>query len=586
MNSFFKTFLASLLAFVVGAMLLGIFVVMVMAGVSALFSSPMVTVGPNTVLRIDLGERITDSPDVSPLGGVDLRTMSVHPTYSLLDALTAIENAAEDERITGIYLNVTGNADLELLSELRTAIAMFRESGKFVISYSDVYTQGSYYLSSVADKMYLHPEGSLLWQGMASNVLFYKGLMDKLGVRAEVVRHGDYKAAVEPFMYEQMSPESRRQTETLLNTIWGSVLAEISASRGIDSAVLQNYATDLAVRSPELAVEYGLVDSLLYKDQVDSLLVDLSGAEGDEPKCVTLGQYISSHTILPVKSDNEVAVVYVDGEIVDGPSMDGYVGGETVAAQLAEVRTDDKVKAVVLRVNSPGGSALASDVIWREVELLRAQKPVVVSMGSEAASGGYYVSCAADAILASPVTITGSIGVFGLMFDLSDALRNKLGITVDVVRTNPSSDLGMPFRSLSSTERDYLQAQVESVYQTFVEHVANGRNLSVQQVDGIAGGRVWSGLSAREIGLVDGFGGLKEAIVLAADRAGVVGDFSLREVLDAVDPLTALVRSLSSVRASVAENELGSAFREYARMQRLFEDHGVQAVMPYIFDIQ
>ncbi|MBQ4278778.1 MAG: signal peptide peptidase SppA [Rikenellaceae bacterium] len=586
MNSFFKTFFAALLAFVVGGILIGIFAVMTFAGLAAMFSAPVATVGSNAVLKIDLAEQITDSPISSPLRSLDLRTMRVRPSYTLLEALTAIEAAADDDRIAGIYLNVAGgSAGVATLQELRGAVSQFKESGKFVVGYSDFYTQGSYYFTSVADRVWLNPEGTILWQGLASNVMFYKGLLDKLGVRAEVVRHGSYKAAVEPFILDRMSPENREQTTTLLGSIWGSLLSEISASRGIDSALLQNYASDLALRSASAALEYGFVDSLLYNDQVDSLLVSLSGGTGREPEVVTLGQYIAGHRLLPSPSANQVAVVYADGQIIDGPSVEEYVGGQTVAAQLARARTDDRVKAVVLRVNSPGGSALASEVIWREVELIREQKPVVVSMGDVAASGGYYISCPADIILASPATITGSIGVFGLLFDAGDALRNKLGITVDVARTNPSADMGVPFRPLSAAERDYLQYQVESVYGTFIGHVAAGRNLSVARVDEIGGGRVWSGVSAREIGLVDGFGGLKTAILLAADRAGIADDFSIREVSEPADPLTEVLRSLSQVRAASVESELGLAFREYSRLQRMLGERGAQAIMPYTFDI-
>ena len=591
--NFFKTFLASLLAFVVANVLvwmLGMIVMMgFMIGLASGGSGPVI--GSGTVLKIDLAEAITDAPVVSPLGSIDFGNFRMKTSNTILQCVDAIDNAAVDDNIEGIYLNPGwGAVSLANIEELRAALLRFKESGKFIVSYNEVYTQRDYYLCSVADKIYMNPEGGIMWQGMASNVMFYKGLLDKLGVQPEVLRHGTFKAAVEPFIMDRMSPENRLQMERLTGSIWGELVGEIAASRGIDSSDLQRYASELMLRTPEIALEKGVVDSLVYMDQMISVLNELTGndPESDEvPNLVTLSEYIGAMKPMSHKvSDNVVAIVYADGEIIDGESVDDKIGGATIAAKLARVRQDDDVKAVVLRVNSPGGSALAAEVMWREVELLRQEKPVIVSMGGTAASGGYYLSCPADIVLADKSTITGSIGVFGLLFNAEKGLREKLGITVDVVKTNPSADMGMPFRGLSQGERLYMMDQIEKVYNTFVGHVAAGRNLSVEEVDKIAEGRVWSGVDALRIGLIDGFGGLKDAILLAADRAGVGEDFRVVQELDREDSFMVLLRSLSNIRQSRMESEMGDTFRQYSYLKTMLSQQGVQARMPYIIEFE
>ena len=591
--NFFKTFLASLLAFVVANVLvwmLGMIVMMgFMIGLASGGSGPVI--GSGTVLKIDLAEAITDAPVVSPLGSIDFGNFRMKTSNTILQCVDAIDNAAVDDNIEGIYLNPGwGAVSLANIEELRAALLRFKESGKFIVSYNEVYTQRDYYLCSVADKIYMNPEGGIMWQGMASNVMFYKGLLDKLGVQPEVLRHGTFKAAVEPFIMDRMSPENRLQMERLTGSIWGELVGEIAASRGIDSSDLQRYASELMLRTPEIALEKGVVDSLVYMDQMISVLNELTGndPESDEvPNLVTLSEYIGAMKPMSHKvSDNVVAIVYADGEIIDGESVDDKIGGATIAAKLARVRQDDDVKAVVLRVNSPGGSALAAEVMWREVELLRQEKPVIVSMGGTAASGGYYLSCPADIVLADKSTITGSIGVFGLLFNAEKGLREKLGITVDVVKTNPSADMGMPFRGLSQGERLYMMDQIEKVYNTFVGHVAAGRNLSVDEVDKIAEGRVWSGVDALRIGLIDGFGGLKDAILLAADRAGVGEDFRVVQELDREDSFMVLLRSLSNIRQSRMESEMGDTFRQYSYLKTMLFQQGVQARMPYIIEFE
>ena len=524
------------------------------------------------------------------MGFNDLMSMRVARNYALIDVLKAIETAATDDRISGIYLNVSPNMGMGMatLEEIRDALLQFKESGKFIVSYADYYTQGSYYMATAADKVYLNPQGNVTWLGLASGVVFYKGLLDKLGVQVEAIRHGSFKSAVEPFILDKMSPENRLQMDALLGSIWGHVVKRVSDARGIDSAQLQRYASDLALRSARNTVDLKMVDSLVYASDVERMLCEMTDRD-EEPEFVSLGTYIDQpKTAVQKLSRNKIAVVYAEGQIVDGKSREGLIGGSSLAARLARVRTDDQVKAVVLRVNSPGGSALASEVIWHEVEQIRQLKPVIVSMGNMAASGGYYISCPADVILASPVTLTGSIGVFGLMLNGEKGLRDKLGITVDVAKTNPSADMDMAVfgavgvRPMNQAERDFMQNSVEQVYSAFVGHVAEGRNMTAGQVDSVGGGRVWSGESALRIGLIDGFGGLRDAVALAADRAGVADDFRIVSPEESPDRLTQLLKLFSAeTRAELFRGEMGEAYRDYETLRNMLYQNSVQALSPY-----
>ncbi|MBP3355867.1 MAG: signal peptide peptidase SppA [Rikenellaceae bacterium] len=605
--NFFKSFLAALLAFVAGGVVMIILTFAVIGGLAAMFGDDTVVVEPGSVLTIDLNETIVDSPK-SGAANFDYLNMSVSSGLPLYKALTAIEAAADDDNILGIVIRDTPSVGMAGAEELRAALLRFKEnSGKFVVSYSETWGQLGYYLASVSDKVYMNPEGGMSWQGLASQIMFYKGLLDKLGVEPIVLRHGSFKSAVEPYIMDKMSPENRLQMEVLLGTVWNTVLEDISASRGIPVETLDRYATELAVNLPEDAVETGLVDGLLYEDQFDDLLRKLAVSDsllltwqGDViadsmemseqvPASVSLSSYASHVSLNPKSiSKNKIAVIYADGQIVDGGNSRGAIGGNAMMEEFARAREDEKVKAVVLRVNSPGGSALASELMWREIELLKAEKPVIVSMGEYAASGGYYISCPGDVILADRMTITGSIGVFGLLYNYGPALKEKLGITVDIAQTNPSADMGSPFRNLSKREYDAAMQGIERVYSTFIGHVAEGRNMTVEAVDAIGGGRVWSGVSGKEIGLVDGFGGLMDAILLAADRAGVADDFRVQEYVQDEDKFAMIISALSakvSGRAAL-EAQLGEFASVYNNLRDVLGQTGVQARMAYDITIE
>ena len=579
--NFFKTFLASLLAFFVANFVWFFLFIIIVAGVAAIGSSTTI-VEPKSVLKIDLAESIVDQPVNDPLAGFDPMSMNVQKSVSNMQVMNAIESAAQDDNIEGIYINLTGagTASAALLEEVRDYITAFKESGKFVVAYGEVYSQGGYYLASVADSIFLNPVGEMDWRGLAMQVMFYKGALDKLGIEPQVFRHGTFKSAVEPYILNRMSPENRTQMETIANSIWGTMVADIAKERNLSIDSLNMFATDLSAMMAEDALANRMVDGLKYEDEVEDILREKLELDADEDiTFVTLGEYIAAKPYTPSYSDNKIEVIYAEGQIVQGASEQGTLGSSTLADQLAEARLDEEVKAVVLRVNSPGGSALASEVIWREMELLRQQKPVIVSMGDYAASGGYYISAPADAIIANATTLTGSIGVFGLMFNAEKALNNKLGVTVDVAKTNPSADMGMPFRAVSSTERSKIMRSIEQVYSNFVNHVADGRNMTFDSVDAIGQGRVWTGNDGNRIGLVDEIGGLKYAIAVAADKAECLDDYMVRESMGEPTGLAAL---LSSLEAHISDRkmrkEMGAMYDEYRSLRALMENEGVQAL--------
>ena len=587
--NFLKVFLGCLLAVVAGSILTFLFWIFVLVGIAGSMETPTI-VKPGSVLRIDLAETLVDSPSNDPFASFDFAAMQPMPRLPLYKALRAVEAAAADDRIAGICLRPNGGGGFEgtaLVEELRAAIADFKRSGKFVVAYNEYYTQGDYYLASVADSVYMQPEGSIEWSGLSMSVMFYKGLFDKLDLKAEVFRPASckYKSAVEPYVLSAMSEANRRQMQALAESVWGTIVEAVSAARGIAPERLNLLADELAVSLPDDALRHGFINGILYEDELAGVLERLGA---DPAQSVSLGEYAAglgpdaSNVLAP-----QVAVVYADGAVVDGEGVTGgYIYGNTLAETLASVRDDDRVRSVVLRVNSPGGSALASDVVWRAMELLRAEKPVVVSMGSYAASGGYYIACPADAILADRMTLTGSIGVYGMYLNTADALKNKLGITLDAVKTNVSAGMGAT-GALTPAQRASILRGVDRVYATFTEHVAEGRNLPLEHVLDIAQGRVWTGADATGIGLVDANGGLREAIAVAADKADLGADFRVVEVLEQPEGFAALLASLmGQVRASVESSELGVMMKQYRKVQELVKQQGVVMYEPRTFAME
>lgn len=591
MNNFIKTFLACLLAIVVSSVLNFIFFLVFIAVIigSSFNSNDSFRLSANSILNIDLATNIPDIENANLFDEIDLSSLKITKAMPLHKVVSLIKKAESDPMINGILLNmpITTPNSLSTLYEIRQALSEFRErSGKFVISYADVYSQGCYYLASCADKVYLNPQGGLEWSGMSSSIMFFKGLFDKLGVEPEVIRHGKFKGAIEPFLLDKMSPENRSQMQDLVESLWGNTVSQVAKSRSIDSAQLQTYASTMAVRHPSDALTYSFVDALMYRDELSDELSKLTLTE--EPQYVTLDQYGSADPMAGlgnVLSDNKIAILYADGDIVDGGDDSKMIVGNKLASELRKLRKDDRVKAVVLRINSPGGSVLASDIIWREAYMMQQEKPLIVSMGAYAASGGYYISCPADAIVTTPTTITGSIGVFGLLFNAEKAARDKLGITVDVVKTNPMADAGSPFRPLTTIEREIMQQGVDSVYERFVGLVAQGRKLSYDTVDAIAQGRVWSGLQAVELSLADRIGTLSDAVALAAEYADVA-DFAIAKYPERDESFAALFRMLSQSSVSYIKSAIGIT-KQIDQATKIAEKYqGVKARIPYDIELK
>lgn len=590
---FVNVFLAALLAFVAGTVVLFVLWIALVLGMVGSMSGSAPVVEEQSILKIDLSEMITDAPSTDPMAGLDLMTMQATPQLSLYSALRAIDAAAGDERIKGIYLRMNGaGATMEtaVMEELRETLVQFKESGKFILSYNESYSQGSYYLATVADKIYLQPEGSMEWSGLASNLIFFKGLIDKLGLDIEIFRPTAcrYKSAVEPYFMTRMSDENRAQMQALVDSTWKTLTENISKARGISVEELNRLADELEVMLPMEAVEHKLIDGVCYEDQMEEQFL-AQGVEADKEgnlRFVSLGDYAAQvGPDLDHLTSPEVALVYAQGEIVDGEGSGAQIFGNSLAAKLREVREDENVKAVVLRVNSPGGSALASDVIWREMELLKAQKPVIVSMGSYAASGGYYISAPADAIISDRMTLTGSIGVFGMFMNPTKALQKNLGITMDGVKTNRSAGMGQR-EPLTAAERRAVMRGVDKVYERFTGLVSEGRNLPIEKVLEIAGGRVWSGSDALEIGLVDGLGGLKMALALAAEKADLGEDFQVVEKTEVPTGFAAVMSALSAkVKAEVTRTELEMVMEEYQYVKEALQQQGIVMYSPYRLEL-
>ncbi len=584
--SFGTVFLASLLAVVVGSVVTFVFWIMLFSGISAAFQPKAAPTPDKAILRIDLSETIADAPTSNPMAAFDIMTMQSVKSLHLYKVLQALETAATDDHIEGIYLRLNGSGAISatILEELRAAIARFKESGKFVVAYNEVYSQWVYYLCTVADKIYIQPEGSFDWKGVNMSTIFFKGLIDKLDVDVDILRPTvcKYKSAVEPYFLTQMSDANRAQMQALADGVWNEITTTVSAARGISKEELNAIADNLSVTLPKEALEHKFVDGLLYADQMEELFKSEYGIE--KPEFISLGEYCANLVELPKTATDKVAIVYAQGEVVDGDGPDDSIYGYTLSRKLREVADDDDVKAVVVRVNSPGGSALASDLIWREMSLLREKKPVIVSMGEYAASGGYYISAPADAIIADRMTLTGSIGVFGMIPSFGKALKDKVGVTIDGVKTNKYSNMGNGFSPLSSVEHASVMRGVDRVYERFTSLVAEGRNLTIEKVYDIAEGRVWSGIDAQKIGLVDACGGLTEAIALAVEKAAL-DKFQVVEQTSPTEGWMAIMQNLNmKVRQHLtARSELGELYNEYKRVENMLSGNGVYTLCPYIF---
>lgn len=588
MKQFFKYVLATVVGVVLSSILLFLIFFGIMAAlVSSIGTDKEFVVKDNSVLKISLAYPVEERTSKNPFeGGFNFSNLN-SDKLGLNDILARIKTAKEDDKIKGIYLDMgMVPSSFATLEEIRDALLDFKSSDKFILAYSEIYSQSAYYLASTADSIFLNPEGILDFRGFASQSMFFKGTLEKLGIEAQVIKVGTYKSAVEPFILDKMSEPNRFQVSSFLGSIYDHYLKGISNSRNIPVDSLRIIADELRVRNAEDAVAVKLMDGLKYKDEIISdLKKRLDVKEDKEINLVTIEKYNNPDAKSKTNAKDRIAVVYANGEIVSGEGSDSQIGSEKISRAIRKVREDEKVKAVVLRVNSPGGSALASDVIWREVKLTKEVKPIIVSMGDLAASGGYYIACAADSIFAQPNTITGSIGVFGIIPNLQNFFNNKLGITFDEVKTGQYADLGNVSRPLTAAEKSIIQQQVDRIYFTFTKRVADGRNKDRSYIDSIGQGRVWTGEQALGLGLVDRLGSIDQAIQSAAKMANIE-EYRLVSYPALSDPIQTFFGNTSNdISVWFMKREMGDAYPYYNQAKQIIEQTGVQARIPYTITI-
>ncbi len=591
MKSFLKYTLATIVGLFLFSIVATIITIVSVAGMVA--DEGTSKIEKNSILRISLNGTMVErsegdeTPDV-----VELMMGNETNAIALQEALTALENAAENKNVIGVYLEGGGlSATPAMTEELRNALVKFKESGKWVVAYGDQFSRSAYYLASAADSVWLNPEGMLDWSGMATRLYFLKGALEKIGIKMQVFKVGTYKSAVEPYICTEMSDANREQVTSFLNNIWATMLKDVAESRGMDTERLNTIADSQTILTdPTDAQKNGLVDGLHYIGEVKQALKDIAGlGEKDKLKFVSIKDVANAQT-LKEKIKEEIAVYYAYGDIVDeagsGLQQTHQITGKGMTNDLQKLREDERVKAVVIRVNSGGGSAYASEQIWREVEQLKAVKPVVISMGGMAASGGYYISCAANRIIAEPTTLTGSIGIFGMIADYSELATKKLGVTFDGVKTNKLSDFGAMGRPFNETEGELMQAYVEKGYDLFTRRVADGRGMEQDSVKAIAEGRVWTGEQALGLGLVDELGDLNDAIAAAAEAAEVekytVGRYP------AASPW--YVNIIDKQKNNYLESQMRSTLGEFYPMFMMVKSaenlNGLQARMPFYMEIK
>lgn len=590
MKQFFKFLFASTLGTVLGLILITLIFFFGLVGVVATMEEGETdeSLDENTILQIKWESNIPDRATDDPFKGLDPFTMDVKQTMGLNQILKTIERAKNDKKIAGLLLDMeTLPAGSGAMQEIRSRLMDFKSSGKFIYSYANNYSQKAYYLSTVSDKIFINPEGFILFKGLNAQTMYLKNLLEKIGVEMQVIRgpNNKYKSAVEPLIYDHSSKANKEQTKALLDAIWGDMLQAVSSSRGIEIEELNKIADELALETAEKAKELHFVDSVIYRDQ----LLDLLKEQTNEEKLHLLSfskyaKLIESKKCK--KSKKTVAVIYAEGNIVQGESNENTIGSASLSKTIRKVRENDRVKAIVFRVNSPGGDALAAEVIRRELELAAKKMPVVVSMGNLAASGGYWISTPGKFIFADAGTITGSIGVFGIIPNFQNLLNKKIGVTFDGVQTNKNSDFIDVTKPMSAFQKEKLNNSIKRIYGNFVSLVAQSRNLDKAYVDSIARGRVWAGKDAVKIGLVDSIGGLTEAVEYAANLADLKDNYRLREYPVEKSFLEKIVEEMTGdVKTRFVKSELGDFYIYYEELTRLKNMKGVQARLPYLINV-
>ena len=586
MKSFFKNVLSTIVGMVLAVfVIMLLFIGIVSISISSLNSTEEVTVKENSILKINLAElSVVERTSENPFEGMNF-SGDLPKTIALKQVLDNIEKSKTDEKIKAIYINTSFvNAGISQIEEIRNKLLEFKQTGKPIIAYSEVYSQAAYYLSSVANKIYLTPEGIIEIKGLSARIMFYKGLLEKLDVDYQIIRHGKFKGAVEPFMLDKMSKENREQMQLFLNSVADNIMDSIANQRGLTLSEIQRHADNLSLENAKSCLNLNYVDALLYQDQLEDTLKTLAGAE--KLSFVDLSKYTHAKGDKKEISRNKIAIIYATGGIKSGKGDEKSIGSISTSAAIKKAREDKNVKAIVFRINSGGGSALASDVIWRETVLAKAKKPLVVSMGDYAASGGYYIACAADSIVANPTTLTGSIGVFGGIPNLQNLLKNKLGITIDTVNTGKYADMGIN-RPLSTFEKNKLQKSVSDIYIGFITKVGEGRKMSTTAVDEIGQGRIWAGYDAKEIGLIDTYGGLEKAINIAASLAKIE-DYRIISLPKKKNPFEELSLKLG-VEASISDlilSKFGFTTQMTEPIEALLKGDRIQARVPFIMELK
>lgn len=590
MREFFKYVFATVVGVAISlALFLVFFIVLIVGIVKSSLKEDKVNVSNNSVLFLNLDQAITERTSEDPFSKLPVVGSEANKSIGFNDVILALREAKTDDNIKCVYINVSApQAGFATMREIRDALIDFKTSKKKIIAYSEVYTQGAYYLASVADKIYLNPEGALEFKGLKSQTMFFKGALDKLGVEAQIVRVGNYKSAVEPFFTDKMSDKNREQVTAYLNGLYETFLDGIAKSRNISIPVLHQIADDYKIQQPKDAVAYKMVDGLKYKDEIIDELKLLSGKDKKTNlSTITINEY--ARNVSDDKDNNaknKIAVVFANGDITGGEGSDEQIGSERISRAIRKARLDSSVKAIVLRVNSPGGSALASDVIWREIVLSKKVKPIIASFGDVAASGGYYIACAADSIFVQPNTITGSIGVFGVIPNLQKLYNEKLGITFDGVKTGKYADIMSTDRPMTSGERLIVQNDVNRVYNSFISRVADGRKRTKAYIDSVGGGRVWVGTDAVKIGLADRTANFNQAILSAAKKAKIK-EYSVVEYPEMLDPFKALMENTTEkVKMYYAKQELGANYTIYQQIKTAISRSGIQTRMPFEIKIQ
>lgn len=583
MGSFFRSFFAALLALIVFTGLIMVMGLLAMAVVSV---EQEVKTGDNAVLVVDLADHFPEIPILDPVARLMGREAGVPSLYNMI---RMIHYASNDASVKGIYIKCDANAnDFAASEELRNAILYFQSKGKFVYAYGNIISQKAYYVANVADTIYCAPTGGIEWRGLVMQTFFLKGTLEKLEIEPQIFYAGRFKSATEPFREKQMTDANRLQTSELLHDLYADLLVRTASKRGVDTATLRRYADSNAVQFASAAVQLKLVDGVRYKDEIKKEIQQRLGLEKDAKVNFVFPDVYERAAGFHQSGQGKIAVIYAEGTIIDGEAERGSIGGDTYSSYIRRAREDNSVDAIVLRINSGGGSAMASELMWREVQLARKQKPVVVSFGDVAASGGYYMSCAADTIFAQPNTITGSIGVFGIIPNMQEFFDHKLGITFDEVATSPNASMMSVAKPLTPLQRQYIQNEIDTIYRDFKMRVAQGRRKSMEYVDSIAQGRVWSGEKALELGLVDRIGGLHEAIASAAGMARL-SSYSLREYPGRQNILELVLgNKRETVREAAIEGELGvEGYQLYTAVRDLKRMAGrAQARLPLNIIIQ